>query len=137
MLKERVQEVSVVHHHEHSESLTLTSESPSRARSIVTTAAAEWHLAHDVAQRAELLASEIVADAVDHGSDAATLRISLDDEKLELELFDGPRRSAIARSGRDEGVPAMRMRVLAKVADGRYSSDLGESHYARYEIRWS
>jgi hypothetical protein len=96
----------------------------------------DWQIERDVAQRAELLASEIVADAVDHGSDAATLRISLDDEKLELELFDGPRRSAIATSGRDEGVPAMRMRVLAMVADGRYSSDLGESHYARYEIRW-
>ena len=24
----------------------------------------------------------------------------------------------------------MRIRVMAKVADGRYSSDLGESHYA-------
>jgi len=127
----------VLHEHERSESLTLTAASPARARSIMTTAAADWELEHDVAQRAELLVSEIVADAVDHGSDAATLRISLDDEKLELELFDGPRRSAIATSGRDDGVPAMRMRVLAKVADGRYSSDLGESHYARYEIRWS
>jgi hypothetical protein len=127
----------VLHHHERSESLTLTPASPARARSIVTMAAADWDLEHGVAQRAELLASEIVADAVDHGSDAATLRISLDDEKLELELFDGPRRSAIATSGRDEGVPAMRMLVLAKVADGRYSSDIGESHYARYEIRWS
>ncbi|HEY3672286.1 MAG TPA: hypothetical protein VGN51_15225 [Acidimicrobiia bacterium] len=103
----------------------------------MSTLAADWQIERDVAQRAELLASEIVADAVDHGSDAATLRISLDDEKLELELFDGPRRSAIATSGREEGVPAMRMRVLAKVADGRYSSDIGESHYARYEIRWS
>ena len=90
---------------------------------------------YTVALRAELLVSEIVSDAVDHGSDAATLRISLDDDKLELELFDGPRRSAIATNGRAEGVPAMRNRVLAKVADGRYSSDLGESHYARYEIR--
>jgi len=125
----------MLQHHELSESLTLTSESPAQARSIVTTVAAEWHLEHDIAQRAELLASEIVADAVDHGSDAATLRISLDDDKLELELFDGPRRSAIARTGRAEGVPTMRNRVLAKVADGRYSSDLGESHYARYEIR--
>jgi hypothetical protein len=125
----------IVDTQERSESLTLTSESPAQARSIITTVAADWHLDHDVARRAELLASEIVADAVDHGSDAATLRISLDAEKLELELFDGPRRSAIATSGRDEGVPAMRMRVMAKVADGRYSSDLGESHYARYEIR--
>ncbi len=125
----------MLHHHERSESLVLTSASPAQARSIVTTVASDWDLDLDVAQRAELLASELVADAVDHGSDAATLRISLDDETLELELFDGPRRSAIARSGRDEGVPSMRMRVLARVADSRYSSDLGESHYARYEIR--
>jgi len=124
-------------HHERSESLTLSAESPSEARSIVSTLAADWRIEPDVAQRAELLVSEIVADAFDHGSDAATLRISLDDDKLELELFDGPRRSAIARTGRDEGVPTMRNRVLAKVADGRYSSDLGESHYARYEIRSS
>jgi hypothetical protein len=113
----------------------LTTTSPAEARAIVTEVARIWRLVPDVAQRAELLVSEIVADAVDHGSEAATLRISVDDEKLELELFDGPRRSAIAQSGREEGVPVMRMRVLAKVADGRYSSDLGESHYARYEIR--
>lgn len=122
-------------HHERSESLTLTVESPSKARSILSMLAADWRIEPDIAQRAELLVSEIVADAVDHGSYAATLRISLDDEKLELELFDGPRRSAIATSGRAEGVPNMRNRVLAKVADGRYSSELGESHYARYEIR--
>jgi hypothetical protein len=104
---------------------------------MVSAAAADWQIEPDVALRAELLVSEIVSDAVDHGSDAATLRISLDDDKLELELFDGPRRSAIATSGRAEGVPVMRNRVLAKVADGHYSSDLGESHYARYEIRSS
>jgi anti-sigma regulatory factor (Ser/Thr protein kinase) len=126
-----------VEHHERSESLTLTEASPAQARSLVSTLAVDWQLAHEVAERAELLVSEIVADAVDHGSDAATLRISIDGDRLELELFDGPRRSAIATSGRDEGVPGMRMRMLAKVADGRYSSDLGESHYARYEIRSS
>jgi hypothetical protein len=121
-------------HHERSESLTLSSASPARARSIVSTLAADWQLDIDVAERAELLVSEIVADAVDHGSDAATLRITVDGEKLELELFDGPRRSAISTSGREEGVPGMRRQVLTKVADGRYSSDIGESHYARYEI---
>jgi hypothetical protein len=30
----------------------------------------------------------------------------------------------------------MRMHVLAELADGHYSSNLGDSHYARYEIRW-
>jgi hypothetical protein len=124
-----------VQRYERSESLTLSDDTPAQARALVSALAAEWPMAPDVASRAELLASEIVADAVDHGSDEATFRISLDGDKLELELFDGPRRSAIATSGRAEGVPAMRMRVVAKVADGRYSSDLGESHYARYEIR--
>jgi hypothetical protein len=123
--------------YERSESLTLSNDTPARARALVSALAAEWPMTADVASRAALLASEIVADAVDHGSDEATFRISLDGDKLELELFDGPRRSAIATSGRAEGVPSMRMRVLAKVADGRYSSDLGESHYARYEIRGS
>jgi hypothetical protein len=124
-----------VEHRERSESLTLSTEAPGQARSIVSTLAVDWRIEPEVAHRAELLVSEIVADAVDHGSDAATLRISLDDDKLEFELFDGPRRSAIATKGRAEGVPTMRNRVLAKVADGRYSSDIGESHYARYEIR--
>ena len=124
-------------HQERSESLKLSAESPGQARSMVSAVAADWRIEPEVALRAELLVSEIVSDAVDHGSDAATLRISLDDDTLELELFDGPRRSAIATSGRAEGVPSMRNRVLAKVADGRYSSDLGESHYARYEIRGS
>ena len=121
--------------YERSESLTLSTDSPATVRSLVSTLVSQWQVDPDVARRAELLVSEIVADAVDHGSDAATLRISFEDEKLELELFDGPRRSAIAPSGRAEGVPTMRMRVLTKVADGRYSSDLGESHYSRYEIR--
>lgn len=124
-------------HHERSQSLILSSESPAEARSIVSTVATDWDVELDVVLRAELLVSEIVADAVDHGSDAATLRISVDEEKLELELFDGPRRSAIATAGREDGVPAMRRLVLARFADGRYSSDLGEGHYARYEIRWS
>jgi hypothetical protein len=114
----------------------LTSDAPAQARAVVSSLCEEWPIEADIAERAELLASEVVADAVDHGSDEATLRITLEDHKLELELFDGPRRSAIATSGRAEGVPSMRMRVLAKVADGRYSSDLGESHYARYELRW-
>ncbi len=122
--------------HERSESLHLSSRSPGQARSIVSTVTGDWHIERGIAARAELLASEIVADAVDHGSDEATLRISLDDGRLELELFDGPRRSAIATSGREEGVPSMRTRTLAEVADSRSSSDLGESHYARCEIRW-
>ena len=121
--------------YERTESLMLTTDTPAQARSVVSFLAATWPMGSELAERAELLASEIVADAVDHGSDAATLRICLEDGTLELELFDGPRRSAIATSGRAEGVPGMRMRVLAKVADGRYSSDMGESHYARYEIR--
>ena len=121
--------------YERSRSLTLSDDAPAEVRAIVAALATEWPIDADVASRAALLASEIVADAVDHGSDEATFRIALDGDKLELELFDGPRRSAIATSGRAEGVPAMRMRVLAKVADGRYSSDLGESHYARYELR--
>ena len=128
-------EVSKVQHHERSASLSLTTESPAEARTIVSTLAADWAIEPELAHRVELLVSEVVADAVDHGSDAATLRITLDGDRFELELFDGPRRSAIAISGRAEGVPRMRSRVVADVTDDRYSSDLGESHYARYEIR--
>lgn len=119
--------------HERSESLSLTPESPAEARSIVSTLAADWAMTPDLTRRAARLVSEVVADAVDHGSDAATLRITLVDDKFELELFDGPRRSAIARSGRAEA--GARRRVVAELADDRYSSDLGDSHYSRYGIR--
>ena len=88
-------------HQERSESLTLSAQSPGQARLMVSAAAADWRIEPEVALRAELLVSEIVSDAVDHGSDAATLRISLDDDKLELELFEGLRRSPIATNGRD------------------------------------
>src|SRR5262245_60796767 len=89
-------------HDERSESLELYSTSPADARSMLSAAVSDWRIEPEVAQRAELLVSEIVADAVDHGSDAATLRITLEDDRLEVELFDGPRRSAIARSGRED-----------------------------------
>jgi hypothetical protein len=116
------------------ESLALSTHSPGQVRSLLSELAADWRIAPDAARRAEILASEIVTDAYDHGSDMATLRICLEDEKLELELFDGPRRSSIATTGRTEGVPAMRMRVVTQVADVRYSSSLGDGHYARYEV---
>ncbi len=103
--------------HERSESLSLTIGSPAEARAIVSTLAVDWAIAPDLARRAELLVSEVVADAVDHGSDAATLRITVDGDKFEVELFDGPRRSAIAISGREDGVPGMRRRVVADVTD--------------------
>jgi len=54
-----------VRNHELSESLRLTSGSPAQARSIVVAFTNDWQLARDVAERAELLVSEIVADAVE------------------------------------------------------------------------
>jgi hypothetical protein len=89
----------------------------------------------EVAAQAVSLVSELVADAVDHGSDEATIRLSVDDETVSIELYDGPRRSMIALSGRDEGVPRFRRQVFRRLSDGWSSEELGDGHIARCEIR--
>jgi hypothetical protein len=89
----------------------------------------------DTAFRAVLLASELIADAFDHGSDAATVRVGLDDGTLRVEVFDGPRRSVIGIRGREDDVATYRNLVLARFADSWSSGDLGDGHFARCEIR--
>src|SRR3954468_10110808 len=59
----------------------------------------------DIAAHAVILLSELVADAVDHGSDEATIRLSIDDDAVCIELFDAPRRSIVAITGREEACP--------------------------------
>jgi anti-sigma regulatory factor (Ser/Thr protein kinase) len=118
--------------------IVLSNTAPSEARAwlLRTLADAEdLGVDHALAEQAVILISELVADAVDHGSDEATIRLSIDDETVCIELYDGPRRSLIALSGRDEGVPAFRRRLFRRLSDGWSSEELGDGHLARCEIR--
>src|SRR3989442_9976911 len=42
------------------------------------------------------LASELIADATDHASDEATIRLTVDEATVCVEVFDAPRRSVVA-----------------------------------------
>jgi hypothetical protein len=90
---------------------------------------------HEVAEQALILISELVADAVDHGSDAATMRVSMDDDSVCIELFDAPRRSIVAMTGREEGVPTFRRAIFRRLSDAWSSEEIGDGHLARCEIR--
>ena len=82
-----------------------------------------------------ILISELVADAVDHGSDEATIRLSIDDDSVCIELFDAPRRSIVAMTGREEGVPTFRQSMFRRLSDGWSSEEIGDGHLACCEIR--
>ena len=118
--------------------IVLSNTAPSEARTwlLRTLADAEdLGVDDDVAEQAVILISELVADAVDHGSDEATIRLSIDGETVCIELYDGPRRSLIALSGQDEGVPTFRRQLFRRLSDGWSSEELGDGHLARCEIR--
>ena len=80
------------------------------------------------------LASELIADATDHASDEATIRLTVDEATVCVEVFDAPRRSVVAVSGRDEGVPAFRNLVFRRMADGWSSEEVGDGHFSSCEI---
>ena len=89
----------------------------------------------NVAAQALILVELVAPTAVDHGSDEATIRLSIDGETVCIELYDGPRRSLIALSGQDEGVPTFRRQLFRRLSDGWSSEELGDGHLARCEIR--
>jgi hypothetical protein len=102
------------------------------------------HWAVEVLERADVgrdtllevatVASELIADATDHGSDEASIRITADDDTISVEVFDAPRRSILPLSGRDDGVPKLRHLVLRSIADGWSSEELGDGHFSACEI---
>src|SRR5262249_5549307 len=100
--------------------IVLSNAAPGEARTwLLQTLAGVEHLGVDreVAEQALTLISELVADAVDHGSDAATIRVSVDDDSVCIELFDAPRRSIVAMTGREEGVPTTRRSIFRRLSD--------------------
>jgi hypothetical protein len=124
------------------DAIVLSDRAPSEVRRLVADLlearrAEGIALPPETAQRVALLASELITEAWDHGSEAATVRIDLDDGVVAVEVFDGPRRSAIAMTGREEGVPRLRKTVLSEMADRWSSDDMGDAHLARCEVRYS
>ena len=124
------------------EGIVLSDHAPAEVRAFVTQLLEDDRvtgsaLDADARFRGVLVASELIAEAFDHGSDAATVSVGVDDGTLQVEVFDGPRRSAISVRGRDDGVPALRRMLLSRFADRWSSGDLGDGHFARCEIHCS
>jgi hypothetical protein len=118
--------------------IVLSDAAPGEARTwlLATLAGAgDLGIDDDVATQAVILVSELVADAVEHGSDEATIRLSIDDDAVCIELFDAPRRSIVAMTGREEGVPTFRRSMFRRLADGWSSEEIGDGHLAWCEIR--
>ncbi len=118
--------------------IVLSEAAPGEARTwlLATLAGAEdLGIDDSVAAQALILVSELVADAVEHGSDEATIRLSIDDDTICIELFDAPRRSIVAMTGREEGVPTFRRAMFRRLADGWSSEEIGDGHLAWCEIR--
>jgi hypothetical protein len=118
--------------------IVLSEAAPGEARTwlLATLAGAEdLGIDDEVAAQALILVSELVADAVEHGSDEATIRLSIDDDAICIELFDAPRRSIVAMTGREEGVPTFRRSMFRRLADGWSSEEIGDGHLAWCEIR--
>jgi hypothetical protein len=118
--------------------IVLSNAAPAEARAwLLQTLAGAEDLGVDRqdAEQALILISELVADAVDHGSDAATIQVSIDDDSFCIEQFDAPRRSIVAVTGREEGVPTMRRSIFRRLSDAWSSEEIGDGHLARCEIR--
>jgi anti-sigma regulatory factor (Ser/Thr protein kinase) len=114
--------------------IALSPKAPSEARHWVLGELERLDLGRDTVLEVATLASELIADATDHGSDEASIRLTVDDATISVEVFDAPRRSMVAMSGREEGVPTLRHLVLRHIADGWSSGELGDGHFASCEV---
>jgi hypothetical protein len=129
--------------YERIESMTLTSNAPATARRLVESLLEHRRadgraVTDDAAARVALVASELVADAAEHGSDAATINVDVsDDSVLRVEVFDGPRRRWIVARDDDAEVTAIRARLVLGLSDRTSAHALGDAHFARCEIHYS
>ena len=114
--------------------IALSPQAPSEVRHWVLDELEGIDLGRDTVLEVATLASELIADATDHGSDEASIRLTVDDATISVEVFDAPRRSMVAMSGREEGVPTLRHLVLRHIADGWSSEELGDGHFASCEV---
>ena len=125
---------------ERTASLSLTPDAPTKARRIVESFVqqlrAEGGVISDYAATGvALLASELIADGLAHGSDSATMCIRLGDPHVfQVEMFDGPRRRWIATTAPDDLSSTIRTRLLYSLADNGSSHEIGDGHFAHFEI---
>ena len=114
--------------------IALSPQAPSEIRRWVGEVLEPTDIGRGLVLEVATLASELVADATDHGSDEASIRLTVDDATVSVEVFDAPRRSMVPLSGRDEGVQTLRHLVLRNIADGWKSGELGDGHFASCEV---
>ena len=129
--------------YERIETVSLTSDAPATVRRLVASLidhrrANGQTISDDAAARVTLVASELVADAAEHGSDAATINVDVtDDAVIRVEVFDGPRRRWIVTKDDPVDVSRLRAQLVIGASDGSSSTDLGDGHFTRCEIHYA
>ncbi|WP_410616642.1 ATP-binding protein [Amycolatopsis sp. lyj-109] len=86
-----------------------------RARGFVRGVCAEW-MVPELAEDAELIATELVENTLRHTDSAPRLRLELRRRSLSVEVSDESRRPAVLREGLDLADVGMGLRMITKVA---------------------
>jgi hypothetical protein len=121
----------------------LTPDAPATVRRLVASLIDQRRangqtISDDAAGRVALVASELVAEAAEHGSDAATIHVDVtDDAVIRVEVFDGPRRRWIVTKDDRVDVARLRAQLVIGASDGSSSADLGDGHFTRCEIHYA
>ncbi|MBE8518589.1 ATP-binding protein [Amycolatopsis sp. H6(2020)] len=86
-----------------------------RARGFVRGVCAEW-MVPELAEDAELVATELVENTLRHTESAPRLRLELRRKTLSVEVSDESRRPAVLREGLDLVAAGLGLRMITKVA---------------------
>ncbi|MDS0138699.1 MULTISPECIES: ATP-binding protein [unclassified Amycolatopsis] len=86
-----------------------------RARGFVRGVCAEW-MVPELAEDAELIATELVENTLRHTDSAPRLRLELRRRTLSVEVSDESRRPAVLREGLDLAAAGLGLRMITKVA---------------------
>ena len=95
--------------------LPAETSSISRAREAVRRAAVSWNLSH--IGDAELVVSELIANAIMHGWGSVALRLDLSDEGLRIEVDDSNPRPPVSLSGHGDRVGGYGIQIVERLAD--------------------
>ncbi|SEF19639.1 hypothetical protein SAMN05421837_10141 [Amycolatopsis pretoriensis] len=95
--------------------LVRSSRTSACAREFVRGTCAEWRVP-ELAEDAELIATELVENALRHTDSVPRLRLELRRGRLAVEVADGSSRPAVVREGLDLTETGLGLRMVAKVA---------------------
>ncbi|VVJ17892.1 Uncharacterised protein [Amycolatopsis camponoti] len=95
--------------------LTRSSRTSTSARAFVRRTCAEWRVP-ELAEDAELVATELVENALRHTDSVPRLRLELRRRRLSVEVADESPRPAVVREGLDLTETGLGLRMVAKVA---------------------